>query len=226
MQRHFCPPKFLKLKSDMKKNLLIAFVTASVIFTSCGETKTETPAPAAPLTALQGDAKLSVDATASKVIWSGNMTGTKSYSHSGTINLTSGNIELKEGKVVGGTLTIDMNSINPTDANYTAEQGHTTADLIGHLSSPDFFDIANNPTASFAVTAANGNSISGNLTIRGKSNPETVEVSSIALEGDNVRLKGKLTFDRQKYSVAFAMPVKDLILADDISLEFDILAKK
>lgn len=214
------PPKFYKLKPHMKKNLLIAFAAAAVVFASCGETKT--PAPAAPTTPLQGDAKLTIDAATSKVSWSGEMLGM--YSHSGDISLTNGSVELKDGKVVGGTFTIDMNSIKPTDANYSED--HKMPDLIGHLSSPDFFDVANHPTSTFVVTGSEGNNVKGNLTIRGKQNPETIEVSSIALEGDNVRMKGKLTFNRQNYGVAFAMPVKDKVLSDDINLEFDLVGKK
>ncbi|MBK8659129.1 MAG: YceI family protein [Bacteroidetes bacterium] len=46
--------------------------------------------------------------------------------------------------------------------------------LLGHLSSPDFFDIANNPTASFVISSVEGNTAKGTLTIRGKANEETL----------------------------------------------------
>ncbi len=206
----------------MKKNLLIALTAVAVIFASCGETKTE--APAAPATPLTGDAKLTVDAAASKVTWKGDMLGL--YSHEGNINIKDGNVTLKDGKLTGGTFTIDMTSIKPTDANYSAEDNHTAENLVGHLSSPDFFDIANNPTATFAITSVEGSKVNGNLTIRGKTNPETLELGTIALEGMNVKLTGKITFDRQKYGVAFAMPVKDKVLSDDITIGVDLLAKK
>jgi polyisoprenoid-binding protein YceI len=210
----------------MKKNLLLAFVAGSLILASCGEQKTETAAPKAPETPLTGDATLAVDAAASKVTWQGNMTGVKIYSHEGTVNLSEGTIMLKNGKVTGGSFSIDMNSIKPTDTNYTEEQGHTAADLVGHLSSPDFFDIANNPSASFAITGVSGSTATGNLTLRGKTNPENIEITNIALEGENVKLTGKITFDRQKYGVAFAMPVKDLALADDIVINVELVGKK
>jgi polyisoprenoid-binding protein YceI len=210
----------------MKKNLLIAFVAGSVMLASCGEQKTETPAPKAPETPLTGEATLSVDPAASKIMWQGNMTGLKIYSHEGTINLTEGTVMLKDGKVTGGSFTIDMNSIKPTDTNYTEEKGHTAADLIGHLSSPDFFDIANNPTATFAITSVNGATATGNLTLRGKTNPENIEITNVALDGENVKLTGKITFDRQKYGVAFAMPGKDLLLSDDIVLNIELTGKK
>ncbi len=208
----------------MKKNLLITLTAVALIFASCGETKTE--APAAPATPLTGDAKLTVDAAGSKVTWEGNMTGLKIYSHEGNINIKDGNVTLKDGKLTGGAFTIDMTSIKPTDANYSAEDNHTVENLVGHLSSPDFFDIANNPTATFAITSVEGSKVNGNLTIRGKTNPETLELGTIALDGMNVKLTGSLTFDRQKYGVAFAMPTKDMLLADNITIGVDLLAKK
>ncbi len=206
----------------MKRNLLIAFTAVAFIFASCGETKPE--APKAPLTALNGEAKLTVDPSASKVGWEGTMLGL--YSHSGLITLKSGVMSLKDGKVVGGNFVVDMNSITPTDGNYTEPDGHTAANLVGHLSSPDFFDVTNNPEASFEVTSVVGNTVTGNLTLRGKTNPEVVEVSSIALEGENVKLVGTLKFDRQKYGVAFAMPVKDKVLSDDIAMNIELVGKK
>jgi polyisoprenoid-binding protein YceI len=216
----------IKIQSKMKKNLLIAFVAGSLTLASCGEKKTETAAPKAPETPLTGDATLAIDVASSKVIWQGNMTGIKIYSHEGTVNIADGTVTLKDGKVTGGSFTIDMNSIKPTDTNYTEEQGHTAADLVGHLMSPDFFDIANNPTASFAITGANGSTATGNLTLRGKTNPENIEITNVSLDGENVKLAGKITFDRQKYGVAFAMPVKDLALSNDIVLNVELVGKK
>lgn len=208
----------------MKKNLLIAFVACSVIFASCGETKTEAPVVKMPETPMTGEVKLMIDPAASKVSWSGEMLGI--YSHDGLVNIKEGSVNLKDGKVVSGSFTMDMTSIKPTDANYTAEKGHTTADLIGHLSSPDFFDVANNPTSTFVITSVNGTTASGNLTLRGKTNPETIEVTSIALDGQNVKMMGKMKFNRQNYGVAFSMGVKEKVLSDDISISVELVGKK
>ena len=206
----------------MKRNLLIACTSVAFIFASCGESKPETPK--APITALTGDAKLTVDPSASKVAWEGTMLGL--YSHSGLVTLKSGTVSLKDGKVMGGSFVIDMNSITPTDGNYTEPDGHTAANLVGHLSSPDFFDTASSPEASFVITSVNGNTVNGNLTVRGKTNPEALEISTVALEGENVKLNGTLKFDRQKYGVAFSMPVKDKVLSDEIAMNIELVGKK
>lgn len=207
----------------MKRNFLIAMSAATLIFASCAETKTEAPVVVVPSTPLTGEVKLTVDAAASKISWGGEMLGL--YKHDGLISLKEGSVSLKDGKVTGGNFTLDMSSIKPTDANYTAEKGHTANDLIGHLSSPDFFDVATNPTATFTITSVAGNMASGNLTLRGKTNPETVDISAITLEGDNVKITGKTTFNRQNYGVAFSMGMKDKVISDDITLNVELVGK-
>jgi polyisoprenoid-binding protein YceI len=60
---------------------------------------------------------------------------------------------------------IDMGTINPTDENYSEDR--PKENLVGHLSAPDFFDVANFPTASFVIKETTGSTVSGDLTIRG-----------------------------------------------------------
>ena len=157
----------------------------------------------------------SIDAAASTVNWTGEMMGM--YSHSGTVAVQEANVSMAGDKVAGGSFTVDLSSINPTDENYTEEEGHTAADLVGHLGSPDFFDVANHPTASFEITevAEDGSSAKGNLTVRGITNEETVENITLA----DGTLSGTLTFDRTKYEVSFAHPMKEMVLSNDIALE-------
>ena len=156
-----------------------------------------------------------IDAASSTVNWSGEMMGM--YSHNGTVAVQEANVSMAGDKVAGGSFTVDLSSINPTDENYTEEEGHTAADLVGHLGSADFFDVANHPTASFEITevAEDGSSAKGNLTVRGITNEETVENITLA----DGTLSGTLTFDRTKYEVAFTHPVKEMVLSNDIALE-------
>lgn len=157
----------------------------------------------------------SIDASTSTVNWSGEMMGM--YSHSGTVGLSEVSLTMADNKVAGGSFTVDLSSMTPTDENYTEEEGHTAADLVGHLSSPEFFDVANHPTASFEITEVNedGSSAKGNLTVRGITNEERVE--NITLTDGT--LSGTLTFDRTKYEVSFAHPMKEMVLSNDIALE-------
>ena len=119
----------------MKINQIIlasAFAFGTIAFTSCSET----PAPPAVVdntpAILKGDATLNVDLAASKLNWKGDMLGL--YAHEGLINLTNGSVILKDGKISGGTFTIDMNTIQPTDNGYD-DGDNSKANFLGNLSS-------------------------------------------------------------------------------------------
>ncbi|MGB1318648.1 MAG: YceI family protein, partial [Flavobacteriales bacterium] len=107
-----------------------------------------------------------IDAAASTVNWEGSMLGM--YSHNGTVGITEANVTMAGDKVAGGSFVADLTSIVPLDENYDPSKGHGKEELVGHLSSPDFFDVANHPTASFEITevAEDGTSAKGNLTVR------------------------------------------------------------
>lgn len=203
-----------------------AAIAFALSMTSC----TETPPPAAPAPAdntpavMKGDQNLKVDVAASTLHWKGDMLGL--YSHEGNINITSGNVVLKDGKISGGTFVIDMATIKPTDANYNPKEGKTAEALVGHLSSPEFFDVANNPTATFTVNSVTGNTGKGTLSLRGKTGEETLENVVITPDGDGVKVTATVKFNRQNYGVAYSTGAKDKILSDDISLDVTLVAKK
>lgn len=209
----------------MRKIFFLASVVA-ISLSSCGG---ETTTPSAPSTetaasVLKGDAALTVDAAASKLLWTGEMLGL--YSHNGSIAINSGKVNLKDGKIVSGDVTVNMASITPLDAAYEPTGDHSKEGLIGHLSSPDFFDVANNPTATFTITSVNGTTGKGNLTLRGVTLEETIENLTVAADGDNAKITGTVTFDRTKYGAKFAMPIKEKVLSNDIKMEFTLVAKK
>ncbi len=156
----------------------------------------------------------------SSVKWKGEMLGV--YAHEGTLSFSEGNISVVDDAVTGGSFVVDMSSISPTDENYDEEK--TQAKLVGHLSSDDFFSVEGNPTASFEITSVEGNTAKGNLTIRGKTNEETVENIEVLSDGGKVVVSGTLTFERKKYDVSWDHPIKDNVLSNDISLNIELIA--
>ncbi len=163
----------------------------------------------------------------SQMIWAGNMLkvgGVSLYGHTGTIDFQKGMMTMENGKIVDGTFVVEMSTITPTDDAYKPEEGRTKEKLVGHLSSPDFFAVDSFPTATFQVTGMEDGKIMGDMTIRGITNPETLENVTMEVMEGKVKAKGSMTLDRQKYNVAFAMPVEDKILSDDLELEFTIVA--
>jgi polyisoprenoid-binding protein YceI len=205
----------------MKKSRLLLSITAAgaIFLTSCGgEQKTEnSESAAAEETTTTAEAvQKDVNLEESSVKWEGEMIGIKA--HWGYLDLTEATVEMTGDKITGGSFVADMTTIDPQDDMYTEEQ--TPEKLVGHLSSPDFFDVANHPTASFEITSVSedGSTATGDLTIRGITHEEKVNDITIA---DGV-VTGELTFDRKKYDVSWKAPMQDAVLSDDIPLTIEL----
>ncbi len=172
----------------------------------------------------------------SKVMWKGFKTNVD-WSHNGHIMITEGAFDVKDGELVGGSFTIDMNSIVAED--FLGNEKYD--DLIGHLHSADFFDVTNHPTATFEITgveAANeeehgtSHTIQGNLTMRGVTNnisfPANVNVSDNGVEIS----APQFGIDRKKWNVMFNSTgasdfeslTKDQLIDDTILLWMDVKA--
>jgi polyisoprenoid-binding protein YceI len=161
-----------------------------------------------------------VDLEKSSVNWKGEMLGL--YSHFGTVSIKSAYLTLAGGEVSGGSFVINLNTITPTDENYSKDRPRQK--LIGHLFSDDFFDLANYPAASFEISEANGSEVTGMMTIRGNTHPETFTDITITRERDTYRIRGKAILDRKKYNVSFSTMVPDRVISDDFELEIDLVA--
>jgi polyisoprenoid-binding protein YceI len=205
--------------------LSMALVAGAVAMTSCSEAPKTPAAAETPANAWAGKVNVNVDNAASIVSWKGEMIG-GFYGHTGTVALKDSKLELTDGKVSGGSFTIDLNGIQATDENYNPKEGKTPENLVGHLTTPDFFDVPNHPTASFVITSVDGDKAKGNLTVRGVTNEETIENMVVNTTGDDVKVSGKVTFDRQKYGVAYSTGSKDAILSDDIEINVELKGKK
>lgn len=206
----------------MKSNKLFLTLSSAgiLLLASCGGSTQQTEGEADAGNAAEATTAEVVEKTVnleeSSVKWEGEMLGIKA--HWGYIDFTEAKISMAGEKLAGGSFVVDMSSIDPKDDVYTEEQ--TPEKLVGHLSSPDFFDVANHPTASFEITSVSedGQTATGNLTVRGITNEETVENISVA-EGT---LSGTLTFDRKKYDVAWDAPMPDAVLSDEIPLTIEL----
>jgi polyisoprenoid-binding protein YceI len=197
---------------------ITSLLVVVLLFAACGNKKNTTAVETeiATETDSTGTAQ-AVNLAASTVHWKGEML--KMYSHEGNITLTEGSVNMAGDALVGGSFTVDMTSITPTDKNYDAANGKTAEKLVEHLSSPDFFDVANFPTATFEITSVSGNTATGTLTIRGKSGEETIQ--NITKNEDGT-ISGTLTFNRKNYDVAFDHPMKEMVLSKDIILDIKL----
>lgn len=195
-----------------------AAIATLALFAACGTPEADTAekaTEAAPAATETTSASYVIDTESSRAMWKGTMLG--AYSHNGTLNFSRGEFTVTDGKVTAGAFVVDMTSIMPTDENYGEENPKEA--LIGHLSSPDFFDVANHSSASFEITGEN----TGNLTIRGNTNPVTLK-EVVVREGDSkTKATASFVFDRTKFDVSFVNPVKEKVLSDEIEVSVELL---
>ncbi len=141
-----------------------------------------------------------VDTASSNIVWTGEKVTGK---HTGNVKLKSGSLQVDNGKLMGGSFVIDMNSISCTDLD-----SDMAGKLVGHLKSADFFGVDSHPTSEFVITRAipqdtKGNyKIMGNLTIKEKTNP-VVFKANVSTSGGKVTATGDITVDRSLYDVRF-----------------------
>lgn len=89
-----------------------------------------------------------VNTNESNIEWVG--TKVSGY-HEGEIKLKGGQLMVSENNLVGGNFVIDMPAIAVTGPQGVNEEMNQK--LLGHLKSPDFFEIEKHPEATFEVTS-------------------------------------------------------------------------
>ncbi len=174
-----------------------------------------------------------VSASSGQIEWRGWKTNVD-WGHVGTIQVKDGSFDVKDGALVGGNFTIDMNSIHATDIEEGTEDYNN---LVGHLKSDDFFGVAEYPEATFEITDVMDNAegetshtIKGNLTMRGET--KNVEFGADVQVGDGmVAFKApEFTINRTNWNVMFRSSgiegvTKDQLIDDYMELKIDLTAQ-
>ncbi len=208
----------------LNRSWILGSALATFVFASCGTSETASSDIVADTTVVEA-MDYAIDTATSAVDWEGTMVGVKS--HTGTLRFTNGDVQTKGGKLTGGTFTVDMHSYTFTDTNYAkpgSAQG-TKQNLMGHLMSPEFFAVDSFPTAQFTIGSVEENSATGQMTVRGRTSEEKLENIVLTANGATISATGDLTFDRQKYGVSWASPMKDMVLSNDIVLHIELQGK-
>jgi len=117
-------------------------------------------------------------------------------SHPGSFNLQSGQISLLDNKLQSGSFVIDINSLKSYEGISALEK---------HLLSDDFFNAPSFPTGKFETTNISYTSptqltITGSLTLKGKTNTETFNATH---DLDSKTVTASLNLDRTKYDIIF-----------------------
>ncbi len=208
----------------MKKSPIIlaaGFFVMSLAIVSCGGENTASDVPAVDSTLLERAVVLNLDS--SNVTWKGEMLGV--FAHEGNVQIKEGTLSVAGDSITAGSFVIDLNTITPTDTNFNEAEGKTTEVLIGHLRSDDFFAVDSISTATFTVTSFNGNVAMGKLNVRGVEGDENITDVVVSTANGMTTVTGKLVFDRQKYGVAWASPMKDMVLSDNIEINVSLIGQ-
>jgi polyisoprenoid-binding protein YceI len=166
-----------------------------------------------------------VDVAASKVNWTGSAL---TYEHTGSVKFKSGTFKTKGTQLQSGEFVVDMTEYTLTDANYQPDDAPKgrKADLIGHLRSPDFFNVDSFPTTTLKVGTVEGSKAGVDLTIKGRTNSETLTDIVITPNADGtVTASGNVTFDRKKYGLNWDYNIPDMVLKNEITLKVDLVGK-
>ena len=171
-----------------------------------------------------------LDTKTSNATWTGSKTLIKEYFDSGTISIKSGNALFEKGALVGGLVVFDMSSIKATSTGGGGGEDR----LSGHLKSDDFFGVEKYPEAKFVITSVSHEAgdtymLTGDLTIKDKTNPTTFPVEVVTTNG-KITIEGTATVDRTVYDVKFGSTkfFKDLgdnVISDEFTLAFKVVTK-
>jgi polyisoprenoid-binding protein YceI len=174
---------------------------------------------ATPAGATAATTSLSISPETSKIGWTGSKVTGK---HEGSFAKFTGKVDFSPGKVETSkiSLEIDMDSV-------TTDQDK----LVGHLKSPDFFDVAKFPKATFVSkeikaggTAGATHTISGDLTLHGVT--KTISFpANVTIAGDTFKATSEFSINRKDFGLNYPGKADDLI-RDDVVLKLSIDAKK
>ena len=162
---------------------------------------------------------VSINVSESSIHWLGKkITG----QHEGKINLLSGSLIMENGLLTGGDFIVDMNSIASTDL-----KGEFAKKLEGSLKSEEWFDAENHPQAKLVFTSVVSQdgglyNVTGDFTIKGKTNPATFELKVNYLEATT-----KVIIDRTLYNIlngsnSFFSNLKDKMINNYFELDVNL----
>jgi polyisoprenoid-binding protein YceI len=208
------------------RKVILSFVLIASVLTACkNEKKEKVEAKDAIKVAVVANLN-NADVASSVITWKGSKpTG----SHNGTIMLKEGSLNLEAGKLTGGSFVIDMSSMKNVDLD--AESG---ANIVGHLSSPDFFDVATYATSKFVITSVaevEGKlAVTGNLQIKDVTKSITIPATLMS-DGNITTFKSeKFNVDRADFNVKYGSKkffdnLKDKFIDDMIEFSFTVKTK-
>jgi polyisoprenoid-binding protein YceI len=213
---------------NSKLSITYLILLIAPFFFACGgpvtaDNKNNASAGSTPLHV--GDEKYSMINTKESVVaWKGSSI---KGAHTGYVYISKGELMIENGQLMGGTVEIDMGTIEGDDHR-------SDNNLINHLKDPDFFDVKKFPFSIIAITRvasinAADKEVTANLTIKGITQPVTFP-AKIEVKDGIVKANGRLVIDRTLWGVRynsgkFYDNLADKAISDSIEFTIKIAAK-
>ena len=163
----------------------------------------------------------------STIKWRGTKS-TGSY-HEGLILVENSFINIKDNKITGGQININMNSITCTDI----EDSQSNQYLIDHLKNDDFFSVDKFPNAYLTIVSIeyeknNNYLIKADLKIKNETHPIEF-IANIQINKNAAIATGKIEIDRSKYGIKYKSKtwypdIGDRFINDIFELYFNLVA--
>lgn len=143
----------------------------------------------------------------SRIDWIGSKAGDF---HTGSFSLKSGQVQVDNGKLTGGSFVIDLANLKVTDASGDR--------LAGHLKSADFFDVAKFAEATYTISSVNYTNdtnceINGTLSLKGASIPVKFNANIRSASEKGFFGQAYFSIDRTTFGVLYKGPSNDVQLA-------------
>ena len=142
--------------------------------------------------AIAADAKVALTGENTKITFVGTKPGGK---HEGGF------------KTLTGTATMDGDALSAVEVEIATDSLYADdPKLTGHLKSPDFFGVKNNPKAKFVSTkiekADKGYTITGDLTINGKKKEVSIP-AEVSHAGGTLKISGAVSIDKRDFGMTY-----------------------
>ena len=175
-----------------------------------------------------------VDPAQSSVKWVGTKVIEKLGSHSGTVKIKEGTLDL-EGKQEKGRFVIDMSSITNTDLS----DQKLKEKLESHLKSDDFFGVTKYPEATFVIKQLKQDAkdktqyqVEGDLTIKGITKPVSFP-AKLNEKNDKIEISSQFFIKRNEWDIRYNSPtfldikaLGDKAIKDEISFDLSLVGQK
>jgi polyisoprenoid-binding protein YceI len=170
------------------------------------------------------DEKFAVDTDKSTLTWFCKKVGGQ---HNGAVKLNEGSLIFDGNNLKGGTFIVNMPSMTIDDGG---------ANVLDDLKSDNFFSVNKFPTSTFTITKVSSSgtdqvNITGNLTIKGITNPITFPATVKKQDNTVVAVAKGIKVDRTKYdikyrSIAFFSTIGNRAIDDEFEISVSLVAKK